>query len=189
VRIAQGREDLARPFLQETLGLLDRLLQDAETKARLSSVLEILVLRALALQARGDRIGALSTLEHALTHAEPEGYMRLFVDEGGPMRSLLREIQARGIAPHYVAQLLTAFDEGHVSGPAVPAGSALVEPLTEREREVLSLLSSGASNREIARSLVVSPGTVKKHVYNICGKLGAQSRTQAVARARELNLP
>ncbi|HEX6554322.1 MAG TPA: LuxR C-terminal-related transcriptional regulator [Ktedonobacteraceae bacterium] len=188
VRIAQGREDLARPFLQEALGLLDRLLQDADAKARLGSALEILVLRALALSVRGDRKQALTTLEQALTRAEPEGYVCLFVDEGGPMRSLLRETQACGIAPNYVAQLLSAFGGQHVSGPAVPAGSALVEPLTEREREVLDLLSTGASNSEIARSLVVSPGTVKKHVYNICGKLGTQRRTQAVARARELNL-
>jgi LuxR family maltose regulon positive regulatory protein len=192
VRIAQGREDLARPFLQETLGLLDRLLQDAEAKARLGSALEILVLRALALQARGDRIGALSTLEHALTRAEPEGYIRLFVDEGGPMRTLLR--QEHGIVPDYVATfvatLLAVFGQQHVSAaaPAAPARSILAEPLTEREREVLHLLSTGASNREIARSLVLSVGTVKKHIYNICGKLGAQSRTQAIARARGLKL-
>ncbi len=184
VCIAQGRDDPARPFLQEALGLLDRLLQDAEAKARLGSALEILVLRALALQAHGDRIGALTTLEHALTRAEPEGYIRLFVDEGVPMRTLLR--QAHGIVPDYVATLLAVFGEQHVS--AVPAGSMLAEPLTEREREVLGLLSTGASNREIARRLVVSLGTVKKHVSNICGKLGVQSRMQAIARARALQL-
>jgi len=188
VRIAQGREDLTRPFLQEVLCLLDRLLQDAEVKARLGSALAILVLRALALSVIGDRKQALTTLEQALTRAEPEGYVRLFVDEGMPMRSLLRGIQARGIAPHYIAQLLAAFDGQHVSGPAVPAGGALVEPLTEREREVLHLLSTGASNREIARRLVVSLGTVKKHVSNISSKLGVQSRTQAIARARSLQL-
>ena len=188
VRIAEARDDPASPFLQDTLGLLDRLLQDAETKTRLSSVLEILVLRALALSAREDQKYALTTLEHALTRAEAEGYIRLFVDEGGPMRSLLRQAQARGIASDYVAQLLAAFDEQHVAGPAISARSTLVEPLTEREREVLHLLSTGASNREIARRLVLSVGTVKKHVYNICGKLGTQSRTQALARARGLNL-
>ncbi len=190
VRIAQGRDDLARPFLQEALGLLDRLLKDAETKARLGSALEILVLRALALQARGDRIGALTTLELALTRAEPEGYIRLFVDEGVPMRTLLRQAQARCIMRDYVATLLAVFGEQHVSAPA-PAVSArlmLAEPLTEREREVLHLLSTGASNREIAHRLVVSLGTVKKHVSNICGKLGVQSRTQAIARARALQL-
>ncbi len=188
VCIAQGRDDPARPFLQEALGLLDRLLQDAEAKARLGSVLEILALRALALQAHGDRIGALTTLEHALTRAEPEGYIRLFVDEGVPMRTLLR--QAHGIVPDYVATLLAVFGEQHVSAPApaVPARSMLAEPLTEREREVLYLLSTGASNCEIARRLVVSLGTVKKHVSNLCGKLGVQSRTQAIARARALQL-
>ncbi len=188
VRIAEARDDPASPFLQDTLALLDRLLHDAETKTRLSSVLEILVLRALALSAREDQKYALTTLEHALTRAEAEGYIRLFVDEGGPMRSLLRQAQARGIASDYVAQLLAAFDEQHVAGPAISARSTLVEPLTEREREVLHLLSTGASNREIARRLVLSVGTVKKHVYNICGKLGTQSRTQALARARGLNL-
>jgi LuxR family transcriptional regulator, maltose regulon positive regulatory protein len=188
VHIAEARNDPASPSLLDTLGLLDRLLQDAEAKTRLSSVLEILVLRALALSAQGDQKHALTTLEQALTCAEPEGYIRLFVDEGRPMHSLLLQAQARGITPHYVAQLLAAFDEQHVSGPAVPARSTLVEPLTEREREVLHLLSTGASNREIARRLVVSLGTVKKHVSNLCGKLGVQSRAQAVARARALRL-
>jgi LuxR family maltose regulon positive regulatory protein len=187
VRIAQARQDQASPVLQDELHLLDRILRDAEAKARMNSVLEILVLRALAQEAQGDRTSALSTLERALVQASPEGYIRLFVDEGTPMRLLLRDAQARGIVPEYVATLLAAFGEPTASRLPTKVGS-LIEPLTEREREVLRLLLEGASNREIARRLVVSVNTVKRHVYNLCGKLGVQSRTQAIARARTLNL-
>jgi LuxR family maltose regulon positive regulatory protein len=171
------------------LHLLDRLLRDDEAKARLGSALEILMLRALALEAQGNRMSALSTLERALVLAAPEGYIHLFVDEGEPMLALLRLAHARSRVPGYVATLLSAFGEQHVS--TFPLSSArpspLLEPLTERE--VLHLLLAGASNREIARRLVVSVNTVKRHVYNLCSKLGVQSRTQAIARARTLNLP
>jgi LuxR family maltose regulon positive regulatory protein len=190
VRIAQARDDPAVPFLLDVLPLLERLLQDAEAKARLGSVLEILLVRALALEAQGNRASALSTLERALLLAEPEGYIRLFVDEGAPMLTLLRQAHTRSRVPGYVATLLRAFGEQYVS--ELPATSArpgpLAEPLTEREREVLRLLLAGASNREIARRLFVSVNTVKRHVYNLNGKLGVQSRAQAIARARTLNL-
>jgi LuxR family maltose regulon positive regulatory protein len=190
VRIAQGRDDAADPFLPDALRLLDRLLLEAETKARLGSVLEILMLRALAHQAQGDRMNALSTLERALVLAAPEGYIRLFVDEGSPMLGLLRRAHMRGIVPEYVATLLAAFGEQHTTDLPLPSprSSVLAEPLTEREREVLRLLLEGASNREIARRLVLSVNTVKRHVYNLCGKLGVQSRAQAIVRARTLNL-
>ncbi len=122
--------------------------------------------------------------------AEPEGYIRLFVDEGAPMLALLRQVHARSRVPGYVAILLRAFEEQNISD--VPLSSArpgtLVEPLTERKCDVLRLLLAGASNREIARRLVLSVNTVKRHVYNLCGKLGVQSRTQAIIRARALNL-
>ena len=190
VRIAQGRDDPAGPFLQDALRLLERLLLDAEAKARLGSVLEILVLRSLALEAQGDRIGALSTLERALALAEPEGYVRLFVDEGTSMLALLSQAYARGIVSNYVATLLAAFGEHQAPTipPPFPRPGSLLEPLTEREREVLRLLLAGASNREIARHLVLSVNTVKRHVFNLCGKLGVQSRAQAIAHARALNL-
>jgi LuxR family maltose regulon positive regulatory protein len=190
VRIAQARDDPDGSVLQDVLSLLDRLLIDAESKARQSSVLEILVLRALTLEARGDRTSALSTLERALVLAAPEGYIRLFVDERTPMQALLRHTRGGGIVPEYVATLLSAFGEQHTSDLPLPAAhpSALLEPLTERERDVLQLLLEGASNREIARRLVLSVNTVKRHVYNLCGKLGVQSRAQAIIRARTLNL-
>ena len=190
VRIEQARDDPRISLLQDVLHLLDRLLWEAEAKARIGSVLEILVLRALTYQAQGNRTAALSTLERALLLAEPEGYMRLFVDEGTPMLALLRLAQARGMVPSYVATLLSAFGEKTGANPALHEGrsSSLVEPFTEREREVLRLLLEGASNREIARHLVISVHTVKKHVYNICGKLNVQSRAQAIVRARTLNL-
>ena len=190
VCITETRDNPAAPFLQDILLLLDRLLLDAESKARMSSVLEILVLRALALEAQGDQTSALSTLERALVLAEPEGYLRLFVDEGLPMQALLRYAYVRGIVPGYVTTLLSAFGEQNASDPPLASArpDSLLEPLTERERDVLRLLLEGASNREIAQRLVLSVNTVKRHVYNLCGKLGVQSRTQAIIRARGLDL-
>ena len=106
------------------------------------------------------------------------------------MLNVLQDAHARGIEPNYVTTLLSAFGIQHTASAAslVSADKPLLEPLTAREREVLHLLSEGASNGEIARRLVLSTGTVKKYVYNICGKLGVQSRTQALARARTLHL-
>lgn len=190
VRIAQGREDPTCPLLQEVLQLLDRLQASAEAKARLGSVLEILVVRALALAAQEDRTGALATLEQALVQSAPEGYIRLFVDEGAPMLALLRRAQACSAVPQYVVALLTAFGEPslveHVA--LAPRADGLWEPLTEREREVLRLLLEGSSNGEIAQRLVLSVNTVKRHVYNLCGKLDVRSRSQAIVRARDLHL-
>jgi len=190
VRNAQGREHPASPFLSQALVLLERLQEDAEAKMRMRSMLEILLLRALALQAQGVHTEALTALGRALLLAEPEGYIRLILDEGTPMVALLRQAQKHKVVPGYVMTLLEAAGEprGTVSDLPSLRSSPLVEPLTAREREVLRLLMDGTSNREIAHHLVLSVNTVKKHVYNICGKLGVQSRAQAVARARTLNL-
>lgn len=188
VRIGQGREDPAGHWLDEALRLLERLLQDAESKACLGSALEILILQAMAFAAQAQGTQALTILQQALTLAEPEGYIRLFVDEGAPMLQLLRQAQEQGVAPDYVAMLLTVWDTPNLPTTMIPAKGALIEPLTEREREVLALLLEGASNQEIAERLVVSVNTVKKHVFNICGKLAVRSRAQAMVKARSLNL-
>jgi LuxR family maltose regulon positive regulatory protein len=186
VRIAQGRLDPAGPVLSEALHLLERLRADAEAKARMDSVLEILILQVLAFSAQGKGTEALPVLERALTLAEPEGYIRMFVDEGEPMVALLRHAYTQGIAPDYVATLLAATGAPLLAVPS-PAGS-LLEPLTERELEVLRLLVKGLSNHVLARELVITVGTVKSHVNHIYGKLGVQSRAQAIARAHTLHL-
>ncbi len=190
ILIAQGRETPTGPYLSDALILLERLGKDAEAKMRMRSVLEVLLLRALALQVQGDYTEALTALGRALKLAEPEGYIRLFLDEGVPMVTLLRQAYDQNKAPAYVATLLetagepTTVESFHLSSHSSP----LIEPLTVREREVLQLLLDGASNREIASHLVLSVNTVKKHVLNICGKLNVQSRTQAIAKVRALDL-
>ena len=151
----------------------------------------LLALKALALQARGESTAALVPLAKSLALAQPAGYVRTFVDEGAPMARLLRQAAARGIAPEYTARLLAALGPypGDEVAPGTPPGPAgLVEPLSERELEVLQLVATGLTNREIAGELVVAIGTVKAHVHNITGKLGARNRTEAVARAREFRL-
>jgi LuxR family maltose regulon positive regulatory protein len=190
VRLAQGREHPAGLWLEETLHLVQCLRVEAETRARKRSVLECLIVQALALDAQGRHDDALSTLHEALQHAAPEGYIRLFVDEGVPMQALLQKMQERTTRPDYVATLLRAFSkQGSPAGaPARSACPELAEPLTRREREVLQLIGVGASNGEIARRLVVSVNTVKRHVHNLCRKLNVHSRTQAIARARSLHL-
>jgi LuxR family maltose regulon positive regulatory protein len=186
VRIAQGRENPAGPFLLEAQHLLERLRKDAEAKERMGSILEILILQALAFSAQGKGTEALHVLQRALTLAEPEGYIRLFVDEGAPMVTLLLQAHARAILPGYVATLLAACNV-HVDSAPLPS-NPLVEPLTERELEVLQLLVAGLSNQAIAQELIVTVGTVKRHINSIYSKLAVNSRTQAVNRAHTLQL-
>ena len=190
VRIAQGQADPEDPFLPEALQMLARLLHDAERNARGGSVIEILILKALALQAQGQQEQALAVLQRVLALAEPESYMRLFLDEGPAMLALLRLAHAQSIAPHYITRLLVASGEQPSASAAVPTprSTVLVEPLTERELEVLHLIAAGASNEEIAERLVIAIGTVKRHVSNIFGKLTVSNRTQAVARAQGIGL-
>jgi LuxR family maltose regulon positive regulatory protein len=140
----------------------------------------------VAFQAQDDLQSALSALERALSLAEPEGYVRTFVDQGEAIGRLLRQALSEGIAPNYAARLLAAFDAEIELTP--PAMDALVEPLTEREVEVLRLIAAGLSNPEIAEELFIAVSTVKSHVNHIYGKLGVDNRVQAINRARSLAL-
>jgi len=181
---------LARGDPGPALTLLQRLLDAAVSQGRSGSIIEIQVLRALALAVRGDHASALGALTEALALAGPQGYVRVFADEGAPMRTLLAQLPAATrIDPGYLAAVLRACGEdgpGALRKPAAPPG--LAEPLTDRELEVLRLLAAGKSNQRIAHDLVVALDTVKKHVTHVLGKLGAANRTEAAARARELGL-
>jgi LuxR family maltose regulon positive regulatory protein len=174
------------PTLGQALALLKRLLESAEAEGRTAIIIEALALQALAEWQRGEQPEAMTALERALRTAEPEGYVRLFADLGLPLARLLLEARSRDVMPDYVGKLLAA-----VSADLALPGSAegtLPEPLSLREQEVLQLISAGLTNREIAEQLVISPETVKKHTGSIYGKLGVRGRTEAVRRAREVDL-
>ena len=202
VLIARYKSDLVDGSIHEALELLEHLLQTAEEDRRMGSVIEILVLQALAQEAQGNIPAALVSLERALTLAEPEGYVQIFVDEGRPMARLLYEALSREIAPDYTRRLLAAFPiaEPEQVKPSktqskirnldtgTQAISEIVEPLSERELEVLELIAEGLTNQEIAARLFLSLHTIKVHARNIYGKLGVHNRTQAVTRARALGL-
>jgi LuxR family maltose regulon positive regulatory protein len=183
---ALGRVFLATEKYDQVLELT-RMLQDtAEATGRIGSLIETFVLQALAFQVKNDFPQALTSLERALTLAQPEGYIRVFVHEGALMADLLRRAGTQGIEAQFVAKLLSKFDQIAESPDA--AVQPLIEPLSKRELEVLQLLADGLSNLEIADKLVITIGTVKAHTASIYRKLNVNSRTQAAARARELGL-
>jgi LuxR family maltose regulon positive regulatory protein len=191
LRLAEHRLRPAPPRLEEAATLLGDLLTTMEARGWRGWVIAIRVLQALVARARGDAAGALATLAEALALAEPEGYIRIFADEGEPMAALLAEAGRRGVAPAYVARLLAAFPRPEPAPAAAPRGSprgALAEPLSERERAVLRLLVAGLAGPAIARELSVGHSTVRTHLKSIYGKLAVHSRDQAIARARELRL-
>jgi LuxR family maltose regulon positive regulatory protein len=193
VLLAQGRPDAAQ-------ALLERWLAAALEAGRTASTLQIYTLLALALAASGDQASALRALATALALACPRGYVRVFADEGAPMAALLGQLaaaeragraEASSVPAGCVAHVLEAFDRkpaAPIEAASLGMGTRLTEPLTERELEVLRLLDAGRSNQFIARDLTVALDTTKKHVSHILAKLGAASRTEAVARARELGL-
>ena len=214
VLLACYQSDHEDHFLLEAMGLLERLLKAAEEGGRTGSLIEILMLQALAHHAQGDTPAALIPLRRALALAEPEGYVRIFVDEGQAMAQLLAvvrrlsEADSAGInsrqgLPTYTGMLLAAMDAEKQKGENRPgpvpnqilnqpeaqtAKTVLFEPLSQRELKILQLIAQGLSNRQIGERLFIALDTVKGHNRNIFDKLQVQSRTEAIARARELGL-
>jgi LuxR family maltose regulon positive regulatory protein len=183
VLLARNQDERA---VHEAILLLERLLRSAEEGERAGSVIEILVLRALAYQRHGDIPAALSCLERAVTLAEPEGYVRVFADEGPSIASLLRAAAKQGAAGNYARRLLAHVTETEQNGPV---RQTLIEPLSERELDVLRLLGTELDGPAIARELMVSLNTVRTHTKHIYAKLEVTNRRAAVRRAAELNLP
>jgi LuxR family maltose regulon positive regulatory protein len=184
-RVLLARPIQDRPALETVARFLERLLRSADDGSRIGSVIEVLMLQAKERQIRGDVPGALVPLARALTLAEPEGYMRTFLQEGPAMETLLAAAARQQIVPDYVRRLRTAFGTGEEKAPDT---QVLVEPLSERELDVLRLLRSDLDGRGIANELVVSLNTVRTHTKNIYAKLGVNTRRAAVRRGEELNL-
>jgi len=160
-------------------------LEVAQATGAMGYVIEILILQAMALQAQGRMDQALTALDRALSLAEPQGYVRMFIDEGAPMGKLLRQAVARGIALDYVSKLLAALENETKDERRT---TELVEPLSERELEVLRFLTTHLSSTEIAEELFISVNTVRSHMKSIYGKLDVHTRREAVARAQDLGL-
>jgi LuxR family maltose regulon positive regulatory protein len=174
--LAEGQLGCARSRLVKAY-------EQAERSGWGYAALMVLVLQALTAESQE---AALNKLEVALVQAESEGYVRLFLNEGESLIPLLKAAAHQGITPVYVEKLLSVDKENQATSP--PPDLALVEPLTDRELEVLRLVAEGMSNREIAGKLIISTGTAKSHIHHLCGKLGVRNRTEAAMKAKELGL-
>ena len=209
--MTQARVFIAQHKPNEAIGLLSHLEQAARSAGRMGRVIETLLLQALAMREIGDSEHAILALTKCLTLAEPECYVRVFLDEGQPIQLLLAQWLAHasvGPLRDYAIRLLSQFDaELHTITAAQERASttgdpsatlrlgsgqgseqALVEPLSQRELEVLHLMALGRTNQEIAQQLIVAPGTIKAHTASIYRKLDVANRTEAVARARQLGI-
>ena len=192
VLLAEYQESCDESAFLKALDLLERLLKAAEDGQRLRSILEVFVTQVIAYQVKGDRSKAHASLEHALALAQPEGFFRIFIDEGEPLRALLMDFrgsiekQSRGKnheLSNYVDKLLSASTQ-----PKRIQHPELVEPLSQRELEILRLLQTELSVPEIAGELVIAVSTVRTHTKSIFSKLNVNNRRAAVKRAAELNL-
>jgi LuxR family maltose regulon positive regulatory protein len=189
VLIRQHRPDPA-------ISLLQRIFDAADNAGRKGDLIEVLVLQALAYDVKGDAKRAFAMLANALCQAEQEGYVRTFIDEGAPMAILLQRAAQQSVTLAYVKYLLSVLthpgqrlqDSRKSADDTTEVAEALVEPLSERELEVLRLVAAGRSNQETAAVLQISPTTVKKHLSNILGKLNTKNRTEAAAKAQRLHL-
>jgi LuxR family maltose regulon positive regulatory protein len=181
ILVAQGETGTA-------LELLAGAREHAERMGRVRSVIEILTLEALVHDSRGEREAAVDGLRRALALAEPEGFVRIFVDEGPELAGLIRQAAPGAVSSAYARRLAEAFGETEPAAPPRAPVQELPEPLSDREVEVLRLIATGLSNADAGRKLFIAPSTVKKHLENIYAKLGTRNRTQAIARAREAGL-
>lgn len=189
--ICQARVYLAQGETSAALAVLESFRQQVEAKGWEDERLKVLVLKAVALYMHAEKNQALQLLSDVLTLAEPGGFIRLFIDEGLPMVQLLSEGAAHGVMPGYIGKLLAVFEAEKQKGvdKSNPASAqALIEPLSQRELEVLQLVAQGLSNEEIGKRLFLALDTVKGHNRKIFDKLQVQRRTEAVARARALGL-
>jgi LuxR family maltose regulon positive regulatory protein len=189
--LSQARVRLAEGNPSAALAVLARRRRLVEARGWRDEQLKVLLLQVVALQAAGDQDQAVLLLLDALALAEPEGMIRLFVDEGRPMAHLVAKAAAQGRMPDYPGKVLAAFEA--VLQHDVPASQrspaqSLIEPLSRRELEVLRLIAQGLSNQEISERLVLALETVKGHNKKIFGKLQVERRTEAVARAHALGL-
>jgi LuxR family transcriptional regulator, maltose regulon positive regulatory protein len=190
--MSQARVHLAKGDPSTALAVLKPLRRQADAKGREDERLKVMVLQAVALYAHGERDQAALLLGDALALAEPGGFIRIFVDEGIPMARLLYDALSIDVAPEHIRRLLTAYPVSEPELVTSPQSrgpmSERVEPLSEREREVLHLIAEGLANQEVATRLYLSLHTVKVHTRNIFTKLAVRNRTQAVARGRALGI-
>jgi LuxR family maltose regulon positive regulatory protein len=187
---SQARVFLARGDISRALEVLAPLREHMQAKGWLDELLKVMILLAVAYHLHGEKDKALQVLGEALAMAEEGGFIRIFIDEGAPMAQLLSEAAAHGVAPDYVRKLLAVFAAEYQSevNSSLPPARSLIEPLSQRELEILQLIARGLSNHAISERLFIALSTVKGHNRIIFDKLQVQSRTEAVARARELGL-
>ncbi len=192
--ISQARVHLAQGDPSAALAALQPLRQQVDAKGWQDERLKIMILQAVAFYALGEKEEAVKLLGEALALAEPGGFIRIFVDEGAPMAQLLSEAAAHGMMPDYISKLLAVFEAeqkgsaGESPHLALASSQRLIEPLSERELEVLRLLRTELNGPEIARELLVSLNTLRTHTKNIYNKLGVNNRRAAIRRAEELDL-